>query len=166
MATSAIWEHGAEYIRALNPEGDPVFICDHCDSVLAISAGGSISNIGRHLKDRHHLKLETYRKRKLLPGLDDLDSDISSSSQASSIQPRRIEFRALYTNPDIDAFRQAIIELAVVRQLSFSTLTSAEFRKPFLILQPTLEKFLAKSPQTIANWVYEEFENVKIQVKS
>ena len=161
IASSAVWDHGDEYIKAADPESPASFICDHCDSVLAIS--GPTSNLFRHMRDRHRLKLENTRKRTLPPGLNvDSDDNPSSSSRALSIQPiPRPEFRSLYTNISLDAFRQSLIELAVVRQLSFATLTCPKFRKPFLLLQPSLEKYLVRSPQTIANWVYNEFKKVK-----
>jgi hypothetical protein len=91
---------------------------------------------------------------------------LSSPGGSQRASPRPTEFRALYHSVNIDAFRKALIELTVVRQLSFATMTCTELRKVFLLLQPSLERYLVTSPQTIANWVYDEYKQVKIQVKA
>ena|ERR1700710_1697558 len=59
VIASAIWDHGTEYISIADPDSAAVFICDHCDSVMGIPSGGGTSNIGRHMRDRHRIKLKS-----------------------------------------------------------------------------------------------------------
>jgi BED zinc finger len=55
---SRIWDHGDEYIDISRPETSSSWICDYCDSVIAIRKTLSSLNVIRHLKDAHQILLK------------------------------------------------------------------------------------------------------------
>ena len=148
IAPSLVWMHGCEYIKATDPDIAPSFICDRCNIVVNVPQNGATSNVVRHLRNHHGIAIPSSRGHRVAMDTDtnDSESPTLSSVGSRSVSPRPTEFRALYHSINIDTFRRALIELTVVRQLSFATITSSELQKLFLCLQPSLEKYLVTSP--------------------
>ena len=158
---SAIWEHGDEYIDLARPDTSLTWICNYCDSIVAIRKNGASFNMFRHLKDKHGILLK--RTRTIREEEDDNASVLSRESSASQQTPSG--FGALFVRCDVDKFRNLLLQWIIQQQVPHSAVEQQEFRDLLLYLQPSLERYLI-SRNTITNWVLNEYTKAQSTIKT
>lgn len=151
---SRIWEHGAEYVNHSERNAGSYWICDHCDSMIALRRSQSNWNASRHLLKAHSIRV----KREI--------SEVEEEEQAQQTERREETFAALIARVNIDRFRELLVRWVVQSQAPYSAVKSQAFRDLLLCLQPGIERYLVRSHNTIASWVDEEYQRGRQVIKS
>ena len=151
---SRIWEHGAEYVNLSEPNTGSHWICDHCDSIIALRRSQSNWNASRHLLKAHNIKV----KREI--------NEEEEEQEERQAERREATFAALIARVNVDKFRELLIRWIVQSQIPYSAVKSEAFRDLLLCLQPGIERYLVRSHNTIASWVDEEYQKGRQVIKS
>jgi hypothetical protein len=148
---SRIWEYGAEYVNHSERNAGSYWICDHCDSMIALRRSQSNWNASRHLLKAHSIRV----KREI--------SEVEEEEQAQQTERREETFAALIARVNIDRFRELLVRWVVQSQAPYSAVKSQAFRDLLLCLQPGIEKYLVRSHNTIASWsVFHHYQALSI----
>jgi hypothetical protein len=158
---SRIWDHGDAYV-ALDSPDKPFWICDICDSAITIPPNQASSNMIRHLKKYHNILL----KRTQSDREDEEGSEAVESIETPSIRQTPPIFSALMARINVDKFRNLLVQWIVQQQIPYSAVEQAQFRELLLELQPTLERYLVKSHNTISSWVDGEYKQAQAALKT
>jgi hypothetical protein len=150
-AVSRIWDHGDEYI-ALEDTNIFAWRCRICANVVLLPRRGTYPAL-RHLKVVHQLLL----------GEDDSSSIASVATDSSSAAPGFLQL-VTNTKPAVHRFRHHLLHWVVNKQLPFTTVEDDDFRQMLLALSPSIESYMV-GKSTIRNWVVEEYERARLQVK-
>ena len=146
---SQIWDLGTEFVSIDGKTA--AWKCSICETVVVLS-NKSTSNATRHLRKKHRIMQA-----------DDEDEDKGAvATQAKSTDGA---YHALVNRVDITQFRKLLVDWIVQDQLPLSSVKSTSFRAMLLCLQPSIERYLIKSHNTMRSWVVDEFEQARLLVK-
>jgi hypothetical protein len=161
---SAIWAHGTLY-EAINSRNEKRWICDYCSSPIALKNNGSTFNVSRHLLDAHKINIK--RNREEAEEEEEAISQDEEDLQASiETQIRPSVITTLISRVNIDVFRRMLVEWVVQDQIPFSAVKSKRLRDLFLLLQPSMERYLITSHTTMSKWVQDDYHNARVRLKS
>src|SRR6202012_818068 len=117
-------------------------------------------NIARHLRNFHQIVIKrTYDEVR--------EDEEENGGQEASVPkiPGSAGFAALISRLEIEKFRQLLLRWIIQCQILYSAVERTEFRDLLLYLQPSLERYLIRSHQTIGNWVGDEYRRAQAVVK-
>jgi hypothetical protein len=173
---SRVWEYGGEYERVNAPLARHVWICDKCNSVHTYPQNKSTSSMVKHLWSRHRIntkrqsRLPTDGRSTTTPLTEEalssveIDQEMRDASQEEDTSPLD-GFQSLVVRVRPDKWRQRFIKWVVHDRVAFSAVKSQEFRDMLTALQPSIEEYIPKSPQTVANWVLSTFREAEETIK-
>jgi hypothetical protein len=153
---SRIWLHGGSYCDIEEPDGPYHWICDLCDRVVAVKSAGSTSNASRHLSLTHKIGIKRSRVEN-----DEEEQEISQQEKE-----RSTKVAALVARLNVKRFRGLLVRWIVQAQIPFSAIEDKGFRDILLSLQPSLDKYLIKSHNSMSKWVKDDYHEARKQLKS
>ena len=164
---SGIWSHGARYINIDRPRDPPHFICHHCNTVMKPSSSQSTSNYLRHLKRRHDIILD--RQETEEEEAENEEDSVVAQSQVTSRTVTSRTLSALVTSINIDRWRQLLLRYIIECQVPYSVVKQPQFRELLIYAQPSIQRYLVQSGNSIKSWVEDEYrqgcEAVKVLMK-
>jgi hypothetical protein len=159
---SRIWDFGGEYYDIHKPNGPHYWICDRCDSVHSIPTNKSTSSMIRHLKRKHRIVIE--REARASSQVQSIEEEVSMAEERASVTtPAR--FQAVVHTVNVDLFRQKLIKWVIRHRVPFRGAISTDFRDLLITIQPSIEKVLPVTHQTIANWVLATYYDAQETIK-
>jgi hypothetical protein len=122
-----------------------------CETIVVLPKKSS-SNATRHLRKKH----------RIMQASDEYEDKDAVATHAKSTEGA---YHALVNRVNTDQFRQLLIDRVVQDQLPLSSVKSTSFRAMLLCLQPSTERYLIKSHNTMRCLVVDEFEQARLSVK-
>lgn len=153
---SRIWLHGGSYCDIEDPAGPHHWICDICDQVVAAKSPGSTSNAPRHPFLTHKIGMKRNR-------VEDEEEEQEISQQQ---EDRSTKVAALVARLNVERFSGLLVRWVVQAQIPFSAIEDKGFRDILLALQPSLDKYIIKSHNSLSKWVRDDYQEACKQLKS
>ena len=147
---SPVWVHGALYCKLLDPT-EIRWICHYCPFQAIPQGGGNTGNYLRHVRDHGLLS--------------------SKKDGAGKVVKEKVSkgVNALVTRVEKERFRMLLLRFIIECTQPYSIVEKQQFRDLLLYSQPSLNKLLVKSANTIKKWATGEFnlgrEAVKQSIK-
>jgi hypothetical protein len=163
---SQIWTHGGEYLNTNRPQEDPRWICDLCNSIISIRGTHGTFNINRHLLNKHGIAVKRIRSEVEEEEEETRSETRSESRSESHSQPRRQQiFSTLIAPVNIDVFRERLVQWIIQCQVPFTAVEQEQFRQLLLCIQPSLDRYLIRSHNTVASWLRDSYQEARESLK-
>ena len=99
---SGIWEHGEEYINMSEPDSHHRWFCNHCKNSIRLHDSKTTSNVKRHLKRTHGIKINRTE-----------EAQDETEEEEEEGQPNLSLITSYLNRVDIERFRELLIRWLV-----------------------------------------------------